>query len=229
MLRPATSASPSKTSRSSCRSGSTSGSVRRARRSGCWSRWSCSAIAARSPARSLADCINYDRVYSHVAARWTPSRAHVDLLETLLEELVVVYFEVRGSRRAGWRSASPMSTTVKRSARESRCTVCAPIYKRRPPRPPQSSAPAHRRLDFLSALGHVLPHQPRGLLARPLVELCCLVDQTASLQHNSAVPDLAPACIRRTPSVHRWRDLARLRDGAGPAGSTAVPHTIRAP
>ena len=42
---------------------------------------------------SLADCINYDRVYSHIAARWTPARAHIDLLEPLLEELVVVCFE----------------------------------------------------------------------------------------------------------------------------------------
>jgi dihydroneopterin aldolase len=43
--------------------------------------------------KSVADCINYDRVYSHIAARWTPARAHVDLLEQLLEELVEVCFE----------------------------------------------------------------------------------------------------------------------------------------
>ena len=42
---------------------------------------------------SLADSIDYDRVYGHVAQRWTPTRAHVDLLETLLEELVTVCFE----------------------------------------------------------------------------------------------------------------------------------------
>lgn len=42
---------------------------------------------------SLADCIDYDRVYGHVARRWTPARAHVDLLEPLLEELVAVCFE----------------------------------------------------------------------------------------------------------------------------------------
>jgi 7,8-dihydroneopterin aldolase/epimerase/oxygenase len=42
---------------------------------------------------SVADCINYDRVYSHIAARWTPARAHIDLLEPLLEELVAVCFE----------------------------------------------------------------------------------------------------------------------------------------
>jgi 7,8-dihydroneopterin aldolase/epimerase/oxygenase len=41
----------------------------------------------------LADCIDYDRVYRHVAGRWTPGRAHVDLLEQLLEELVTVCFE----------------------------------------------------------------------------------------------------------------------------------------
>jgi dihydroneopterin aldolase len=42
---------------------------------------------------SVADCINYDRVYRHIAARWTPARAHIDLLEPLLEELVAVCFE----------------------------------------------------------------------------------------------------------------------------------------
>jgi 7,8-dihydroneopterin aldolase/epimerase/oxygenase len=43
--------------------------------------------------RSLADCIDYGRVYRHVTERWTPARAHVDLLEQLLEELVVVCLE----------------------------------------------------------------------------------------------------------------------------------------
>ena len=42
---------------------------------------------------SLADCIDYDRVYSHLARRWTPTRGHVDLLEPLLEELVALCFE----------------------------------------------------------------------------------------------------------------------------------------
>jgi dihydroneopterin aldolase len=42
---------------------------------------------------SLADCIDYSRVYRHVVERWTPARAHVDLLEQLLEELVAVCFE----------------------------------------------------------------------------------------------------------------------------------------
>jgi dihydroneopterin aldolase len=28
----------------------------------------------------VADCINYDRVYGHITARWTPARAHIDLL-----------------------------------------------------------------------------------------------------------------------------------------------------
>jgi 7,8-dihydroneopterin aldolase/epimerase/oxygenase len=42
---------------------------------------------------SLADCIDYGRVYRHVIERWTPARAHVDLLEQLLEELVAVCFE----------------------------------------------------------------------------------------------------------------------------------------
>jgi dihydroneopterin aldolase len=42
---------------------------------------------------ALADCIDYDRVHRHIAARWTPARAHVDLLEPLLEELLAVCFE----------------------------------------------------------------------------------------------------------------------------------------
>jgi 7,8-dihydroneopterin aldolase/epimerase/oxygenase len=42
---------------------------------------------------SLADCIDYGRVYRHVIERWTPAGAHVDLLEQLLEELVAVCFE----------------------------------------------------------------------------------------------------------------------------------------
>ena len=41
----------------------------------------------------IADCIDYDRVYGYIAARWTPARAHIDLLEPLLEELVAVCLE----------------------------------------------------------------------------------------------------------------------------------------
>jgi dihydroneopterin aldolase len=41
----------------------------------------------------VADCIDYDRVYGHITGRWTPARAHVDLLEQLLEEIVAVCFE----------------------------------------------------------------------------------------------------------------------------------------
>jgi 7,8-dihydroneopterin aldolase/epimerase/oxygenase len=42
---------------------------------------------------SVADCVDYDRVYGHIAGHWTPARAHVDLLEQLLEELVAVCFK----------------------------------------------------------------------------------------------------------------------------------------
>jgi dihydroneopterin aldolase len=42
---------------------------------------------------SLADCIDYGRIYRYVIERWTPTRAHVDLLESLVEELVAVCFE----------------------------------------------------------------------------------------------------------------------------------------
>jgi 7,8-dihydroneopterin aldolase/epimerase/oxygenase len=41
----------------------------------------------------VADCIDYDRLYGYIAAHWTPERAHVDLLEQLLEELVAVCLE----------------------------------------------------------------------------------------------------------------------------------------
>ena len=41
---------------------------------------------------SVADCLDYDRVYRHIAAHWSPARAHVDLLEQLLEELVALCF-----------------------------------------------------------------------------------------------------------------------------------------
>ena len=42
---------------------------------------------------SLADCLDYGRVYRHVIGRWTPDRSHFDLLEHLLEELVAACFE----------------------------------------------------------------------------------------------------------------------------------------
>jgi 7,8-dihydroneopterin aldolase/epimerase/oxygenase len=42
---------------------------------------------------SIADCLDYDRIYRHIAAHWIPARAHVDLLEQLLEELVTLCFE----------------------------------------------------------------------------------------------------------------------------------------
>jgi dihydroneopterin aldolase len=42
---------------------------------------------------SVAECIDYDRVHRHITDHWTATRAHVDLLESLLEELVAVCFE----------------------------------------------------------------------------------------------------------------------------------------
>ena len=42
---------------------------------------------------SVAECIDYDRVHRHIADHWTVVRPHVDLLESLLEELVTVCFE----------------------------------------------------------------------------------------------------------------------------------------
>lgn len=39
------------------------------------------------PARNLADCLDYDRIYRWLVDGWT-GRPHVELLETLAEELV---------------------------------------------------------------------------------------------------------------------------------------------
>ena len=38
---------------------------------------------------SLADCLDYDRLYHHITREW-PKRRHVDLLEQLAEDLVQV-------------------------------------------------------------------------------------------------------------------------------------------
>jgi dihydroneopterin aldolase len=42
---------------------------------------------ARFTGRTLADCLDYDRVFRHLTASW-PERPHTDLLEQLAEELV---------------------------------------------------------------------------------------------------------------------------------------------
>lgn len=44
------------------------------------------------PPRRLEDCLDYDRVYRWIVDSW-PRREHVDLLETLAEELVVKTME----------------------------------------------------------------------------------------------------------------------------------------
>jgi dihydroneopterin aldolase len=41
----------------------------------------------RFAGRSIADCLDYDRVFDHLATAW-PQRPHTDLLEELAEELV---------------------------------------------------------------------------------------------------------------------------------------------
>jgi dihydroneopterin aldolase len=43
-------------------------------------------LQQRFAGTSLADCLDYDRVYFHLAEEW-PKRPHVDLLETLAEGL----------------------------------------------------------------------------------------------------------------------------------------------
>lgn len=44
------------------------------------------------PARSLDDCLDYDRIYRWLVDGW-PGRPHVELLETLAEELIVKALE----------------------------------------------------------------------------------------------------------------------------------------
>ena len=47
---------------------------------------------------SLADCLDYDRLYDHITEEW-PARAHVELLERLAEDWPSMPGE-RGSRPA---------------------------------------------------------------------------------------------------------------------------------
>jgi 7,8-dihydroneopterin aldolase/epimerase/oxygenase len=42
------------------------------------------------PDPRLADCLDYGRLARHLLGTWTPARAHTDLLETLIEELVAL-------------------------------------------------------------------------------------------------------------------------------------------
>lgn len=46
----------------------------------------------RFTGRSIADCIDYNRIHAAVTGKW-PGRPHTDLLETLAEELVGLCFE----------------------------------------------------------------------------------------------------------------------------------------
>lgn len=48
--------------------------------------------AGDTPPLSLADCLDYDRVYRWLVDGW-PERSHVELLETLAEELVAKAME----------------------------------------------------------------------------------------------------------------------------------------
>ena len=45
-----------------------------------------------TPPRSLADCLDYDRIYRWLVDSW-PARLHTELLETLAGELVAKVFE----------------------------------------------------------------------------------------------------------------------------------------
>src|SRR5262249_3089120 len=48
--------------------------------------------APQAPARGLADCLDYDRVYRWLTETW-PSRGHVELLESLAEDLAAKCLE----------------------------------------------------------------------------------------------------------------------------------------
>jgi 7,8-dihydroneopterin aldolase/epimerase/oxygenase len=41
-------------------------------------------------APTLAECLDYGRLARHLLGTWTPARAHTDLLESLIEELVAL-------------------------------------------------------------------------------------------------------------------------------------------
>ncbi|HEX6014644.1 MAG TPA: dihydroneopterin aldolase, partial [Geminicoccaceae bacterium] len=41
----------------------------------------------RFAGRSIADCLDYDRIFDHLTTSW-PQRPHIDLLEQLAEDLV---------------------------------------------------------------------------------------------------------------------------------------------
>ncbi len=44
------------------------------------------------PAQSLADCMDYARVYEHLTNTW-PARPHTELIETLAEDLLAFCFQ----------------------------------------------------------------------------------------------------------------------------------------
>ena len=48
---------------------------------------------------SLADCLDYDRLYYHITKQW-PAREHVELLERLADDLASTACSMPGSRLA---------------------------------------------------------------------------------------------------------------------------------
>jgi len=45
--------------------------------------------------KKITDCIDYDRPYYHIIEQW-PRRKHVELVETLAEELVAFCLKIKG-------------------------------------------------------------------------------------------------------------------------------------
>ena len=64
---------------------------------------------------SLADCVDYGRVYRHVIERWTPARAHVDLLEVVGRG--VGCGVLRGCADRGLPHRDPQAARLQRSRR----------------------------------------------------------------------------------------------------------------
>jgi dihydroneopterin aldolase len=78
---------------------------------------------------SIADCLDYDRIWRHIAAHWTAARAHVDLLEQLLEEVVALCFE--DTRVEACRVAIRKSEIY-----DGRAVPVVEVYRLRPATPP---------------------------------------------------------------------------------------------
>ena len=118
-----------------------------------WSRSRCSAIAARSPARA-SPTASTTTACTAISPPLDPARAHIDLLEPLLEELVAVCFE--DARVEACRVAIRKPHVYNGHAVRSRCTVCAPIRAHGP-------APDRRKVRSWPTAAPNLHVPPKGI------------------------------------------------------------------